>query len=131
MLNHEDAGAEQELPLEELLQAVQKGCDILISQAGTPLAHLVIPPIRRIIDFSPEEEDPFYAVVIEKRGSGYAAYVPDLPDCIATAETEEEVEDLIREAMRWHLDALNREGAPLPDPITRAVYVQAARLAAA
>ncbi|MFH0352409.1 MAG: type II toxin-antitoxin system HicB family antitoxin, partial [Chromatiales bacterium] len=40
-----------------------------------------------------------YAVVIEKAQNNYSAYVPDLPDCVATGATIDEVEDQIREAI--------------------------------
>ena len=47
-----------------------------------------------------------YAIVIEKAPSNYAAYVPDLPGCIATGTTVAETESLIREAIEFHLDGL-------------------------
>jgi predicted RNase H-like HicB family nuclease len=48
-----------------------------------------------------------YAVVIEKAGANYSAYVPDLPGCVATGETREEAEREIREAVRFHLEGLS------------------------
>lgn len=57
-----------------------------------------------------------YAVVFEKAPSNYAAYVPDLPGCIATGATREEVEQRIREAVAFHLDGLREEHEPLPEP---------------
>ncbi|HEX2201659.1 MAG TPA: type II toxin-antitoxin system HicB family antitoxin [Longimicrobium sp.] len=47
-----------------------------------------------------------HAVVIERGDTGFGAYVPDLPGCVAVAETEEEVRTLIREAIALHLDAM-------------------------
>ena len=47
-----------------------------------------------------------YAVVIEKAPSNYAAYVPDLPGCIATGASVQETESLIREAIQFHLEGL-------------------------
>lgn len=44
-----------------------------------------------------------YAIIIEKSETGYGAYVPDLPGCVAVAETEAEVRELIREAIELHL----------------------------
>lgn len=55
-----------------------------------------------------------YAVVIEKGETSYGAYVPDLPGCIAVAETKEEVEALITEAIQLHLEMLREEGLPVP-----------------
>ncbi len=66
-----------------------------------------------------------YAVVIEKAGDNYSAYVPDLPGCIATGETLPEVEKEIREAIRFHIDGLREDGEPVPAPTTIAEYVEA------
>lgn len=57
-----------------------------------------------------------YAVVIEKGETSYGAYVPDLPGCVAVAETKEEVEALITEAIQFHLEILESEGLPVPEP---------------
>lgn len=57
-----------------------------------------------------------YGVVIEKGESSYGAYVPDLPGCVAVAETLEEVEQLIREAIKLHLEGLQEDGLPIPAP---------------
>ncbi|MGB6756202.1 MAG: type II toxin-antitoxin system HicB family antitoxin [Xanthobacteraceae bacterium] len=66
-----------------------------------------------------------YAVVIEKAGSNYSAYVPDLPGCVATAATVSEVESEIREAIRFHIDGLKADGAAVPEPTSIAEYVEA------
>ena len=50
-----------------------------------------------------------YAIVIERSPTGFGAYVPDLPGCVAVAETEEEVRDLIREAIEFHLEGMDRQ----------------------
>jgi predicted RNase H-like HicB family nuclease len=47
-----------------------------------------------------------YAVVIEKAESNFSAYVPDLPGCVATGATEEEVEREIRNAISFHLEGM-------------------------
>lgn len=57
-----------------------------------------------------------YTVVIEKGETSYGAYVPDLPGCVAVAETKEEVEALIGEAIQYHLEMLQEEGLPIPQP---------------
>jgi predicted RNase H-like HicB family nuclease len=66
-----------------------------------------------------------YAVVIEKADGNYSAYVPDLPGCVATAATVSEVESEIREAIRFHIDGLEADGAAVPAPTSIAEYVEA------
>ena len=51
-----------------------------------------------------------YAVVIEKAEANYSAYVPDLPGCVATGETVADVENEIREAIRFHIEGLQADG---------------------
>jgi predicted RNase H-like HicB family nuclease len=65
-----------------------------------------------------------YAIVIEKAESNYAAYVPDLPGCIATGSTVEEAESLVREAIVFHLDGLRADGLPIPQPSSVVEYVE-------
>lgn len=67
-----------------------------------------------------------YAVVIERAGSNFSAYVPDLPGCIATGATLSEAEAAIREAIVFHLDGLRQDGAPIPQPSSRVEYVEVA-----
>ena len=57
-----------------------------------------------------------YAVVIEQAGKNWSAYVPDLPACVATGATVDEVRQSIGEAIRLHLDGLAEEGLPIPAP---------------
>lgn len=57
-----------------------------------------------------------YAVVIEKGTTSYGAHVPDLPGCVAAANTREEVCELIREAIRLYVEALEEDGLPVPEP---------------
>jgi predicted RNase H-like HicB family nuclease len=66
-----------------------------------------------------------YAVVIEKAEDNYSAYVPDLPGCVATGASIPEVEAEIREAIRFHIDGLKADGAPVPAPTSIAEYVEA------
>ncbi len=66
-----------------------------------------------------------YAIVIEKAESNYAAYVPDLPGCVATGQTREEVEREIRDAIRFHIDGLREDGLPVPAPTSQIEYVEA------
>ena len=66
-----------------------------------------------------------YAIVIEKAGSKYSAYVPDLPGCIATGATLAEVESVMREAIRFHVDGLREDNLPVPAATSLAEYVEA------
>lgn len=66
-----------------------------------------------------------YAVVIEKAGANYSAYVPDLPGCIATGASVRETENEIREAIRFHVDGLKEDGIAVPEPTSIAEYVEA------
>ena len=66
-----------------------------------------------------------YTVVIEKTPNNYAAYVPDLPGCVATAGTREELLDEIREAIEFHIEGMREDGEPLPEPQTTAAVVDA------
>lgn len=66
-----------------------------------------------------------YAVVIEKAGENYSAYVPDLPGCIATGATAKEAEHEIRTAIRFHIEGLREDGLPIPAALSLAEYVEA------
>ena len=65
-----------------------------------------------------------YAIVIEKAASNSAAYVPDLPGCVATGATVEETERLLRDAISLHLDGLQEDGLPIPEPSSVVEYVE-------
>jgi predicted RNase H-like HicB family nuclease len=66
-----------------------------------------------------------YGVVIEKGETSCGAYVPDLPGCIAVGETLEEVEQLIREAVQFHIEGLQEERLPVPEPSSFFEFVEA------
>jgi predicted RNase H-like HicB family nuclease len=65
-----------------------------------------------------------YAVVIEHTPNNFAAYVPDLPGCVATGATRAEIEHNIREAIAFHLEGLQEDGLPIPEPQTEAIVVE-------
>ena len=67
-----------------------------------------------------------YAVVIERTDTKFSAYVPDLPGCIATGKTYEDVELLIREAIEYHLEGMKQDGEPIPLPSSAVEYVEVA-----
>jgi predicted RNase H-like HicB family nuclease len=66
-----------------------------------------------------------YAVVIEKAENNFSAYVPDLPGCVATGATPEEVERRLREAIQFHLDGMKEDGLIIPTPTTICEYIEA------
>jgi predicted RNase H-like HicB family nuclease len=65
-----------------------------------------------------------YAVVIEKAGENYSAYVPDLPGCVATGATLEEAGPEIRAAVPFHIEGLKEDGLEVPEPTSIAEYVE-------
>ncbi|HTR00220.1 MAG TPA: type II toxin-antitoxin system HicB family antitoxin [Candidatus Acidoferrum sp.] len=67
-----------------------------------------------------------YAVIIEQAENNFSAYVPDLPGCIATGLTVEEVTQNIQEAVSFHLDGLRADGMVIPQPSSQVAYVNAA-----
>ncbi len=67
-----------------------------------------------------------YAIVIEQAETNFSAYVPDLPGCVATGSTMEEVEAEIREAIAFHLEGLREDGVRVPPPSSHVEYVDIA-----
>jgi predicted RNase H-like HicB family nuclease len=67
-----------------------------------------------------------YAVVIERTNTNFSAYVPDLPGCIATGKTREEVERLIRKAIEYHIEGMKQDGQRIPTPSSVVEYVEVA-----
>ena len=65
-----------------------------------------------------------YVAIIEETGNGFSAYLPDLPGCVAAADTREETENLIREAATYHLEMLRESGDHIPAPRTSAQLVE-------
>jgi predicted RNase H-like HicB family nuclease len=64
-----------------------------------------------------------YMVIIEKGENSYGAYVPDLPGCVAVGDTRKEVLALIQEAIVLHLELLQEDGLPIPQPHSMSEYV--------
>ena len=67
-----------------------------------------------------------YAMIIEPGGRNYSAYLPDLPGCIATGKTIDEVKQRMSEAVELHLEGMREDGLPIPEPSSLADYVEAA-----
>jgi predicted RNase H-like HicB family nuclease len=64
-----------------------------------------------------------YLIVIEATGTGYSAYSPDLPGCVATGSNREEVERQMQEAIEFHIDGLREDGYEVPEPHAYSTYV--------
>ncbi|HSU60181.1 MAG TPA: type II toxin-antitoxin system HicB family antitoxin [Bryobacteraceae bacterium] len=67
-----------------------------------------------------------YTVVIEKAENNYGAYVPDLPGCVSTGKTVEEMKRNIQEAIEFHLEGMREDGDPIPEPTSTAIVVSVA-----
>jgi len=67
-----------------------------------------------------------YAVVIEQGETGFGAYVPDLPGCVAAAATRDEVIRLIQDAVEFHIEGLKEDGEPIPVPASSVEFVDVA-----
>jgi predicted RNase H-like HicB family nuclease len=67
-----------------------------------------------------------YAVVFEKGPASVGAYVPDLPGCVAVGRTLQEAEELIREAIVFHIEGLRESGMDIPEPASTVEYVAVA-----
>jgi predicted RNase H-like HicB family nuclease len=65
-----------------------------------------------------------YLIVIEQTATGYSAYSPDLPGCIATGSTRDDVEREMKDAITFHLEGLKAEGIAIPRPGTSSSYVE-------
>ena len=65
-----------------------------------------------------------YLVVFEKAGDNYSAYSPDVPGCIATGGTRDDVEKNIRQAIAFHIEGLMQDGLPLPEQESFTEYVE-------
>jgi len=67
-----------------------------------------------------------YLILIEPTDTGYSAYSPDIPGCVASAPSLAEVEKVMRDAISLHLEGLRESGQPVPPPHTSASYVEIA-----
>jgi predicted RNase H-like HicB family nuclease len=67
-----------------------------------------------------------FAIIITRSETGYGAYVPDLPGCIATGKTELDVRERIQAAIEIHLRSMREDGDPIPQPTSTAATVEVA-----
>lgn len=66
-----------------------------------------------------------YGIIIEKALSNYSAYCPDLPGCVATGNTMEEIKKEMADAISFHLEGLREENLPIPLPLSVTDYIEA------
>lgn len=67
-----------------------------------------------------------YLIIIEHTATGFSAYSPDLPGCVATGRTRAEVEQEMRDAIEFHIEGLRQAGEPVPEPRSDAAYCEVA-----
>jgi predicted RNase H-like HicB family nuclease len=67
-----------------------------------------------------------FAIVIEQAEGNYSAYVPDLPGCVATGATVQDLEAHIREAIEFHLEGMREDGLEVPMPQSKVEYIEVA-----
>lgn len=65
-----------------------------------------------------------YLIVIEETATGFSAYSPDLPGCVATGASDSEVKQAMREAIEFHVAGLRDGGQPVPEPQSSSDYVE-------
>ena len=64
-----------------------------------------------------------YLIVVEKTETGFSSYCPDLPGCVATGATRDEVEREMAAAVSFHLDGMKEDGLQIPEPSTYVTYI--------
>ena len=65
-----------------------------------------------------------YLIVVEETATGYSAFSPDVPGCVSTGASRDEVEKNMSEAIRLHLEGLREEATEVPEPHTYSAYVE-------
>ena len=65
-----------------------------------------------------------YLVIVEETETGYSAFSPDLPGCVATGKTRDEVEQTMRDAIQFHIDGMREDGDPIPVPHSYSTYCE-------
>jgi predicted RNase H-like HicB family nuclease len=66
-----------------------------------------------------------YAIVIEKAAKNYSAYVPDLPGCVASAASIDEIKSEMADVIRFHIEGLLEDGLEVPLPQSSVEYIAA------
>jgi predicted RNase H-like HicB family nuclease len=73
-----------------------------------------------------KSEMPRYPVIIEQTGTGFPAYSPDVPGCVAGGDTQEETRSNFQDALAEHFEAMREIGEPIPEPHSSVDYVEVA-----
>jgi len=71
-----------------------------------------------------------YTMIIEEGENNYSTYLPDLPGCVATAKTIEELKQLMHEAVEFHIQGMIEDGLPIPEPNSHVEYIEIDKIAA-
>jgi predicted RNase H-like HicB family nuclease len=67
-----------------------------------------------------------YLIIVEETSSGYSAYSPDIPSCVAAASTRSQVEREMHDAIEFHIEGLRAAGEEIPQPRSEASYCEVA-----
>ena len=65
-----------------------------------------------------------YLIIVEKSETGYSAYCPDVPGCVASAKSQQEVELEMKAALEFHLASMKKEGLEIPSPRSLSTYFE-------
>jgi predicted RNase H-like HicB family nuclease len=65
-----------------------------------------------------------YLIIVEETATGYSAYSPDIPVCVATGKTHKEVEHTMRDAIQFHIDGVREDGGQIPSPHSYSTYCE-------
>ena len=67
-----------------------------------------------------------YLIIIEETATGFSAYSPDLPGCVATGATRNEVEQEMHDAIEFHIEGLRLADETVPQPRSQVSYCEVA-----
>ncbi len=65
-----------------------------------------------------------YLIIIEKTKTGFSAFSPDLPGCVAGGSTKQQVEKNMKDAIVFHLEGMHKEGLKVPRPRSFSTYLE-------
>jgi len=65
-----------------------------------------------------------YLIIIEPTSTGFSAYSPDLPGCVSTGRSRDDVQKNMREAIEFHIDGLREQGQPIPPPAVESAFCE-------
>lgn len=65
-----------------------------------------------------------FLVIIEKTKTGFSAFCPDLPGCVATGKTRNKILKSMRTAIEFHLEGIKDEGRRIPYPKSSSTYME-------